>query len=61
MGTKGVQMKGVFLGWFVGLFVPVQEIFACSSWPSTKYFYSFVSIAQQAGHWADSRDGSPVS
>jgi hypothetical protein len=32
----------------------------CSSRLSKKYFF-IVPIAQQAGHWAGSRSGSPVS
>jgi hypothetical protein len=51
---------GSFLGWFVGLVVPIQEIFFLPlllySRPSTKYFFrltvhyfnAFVPIAQQA-------------
>ncbi len=54
------KWKGSFPGWFVGLVVPVQEIFvqclSCSSRPSTKYFFlaehyfnAFTPSAQQAG------------
>ncbi len=62
-GLKEYKWKGSFLAWFVGLVVPLQEIFVlpllCSSRPSTKYFFlivhsfnSFVLIAQHAGHSA---------
>ncbi len=41
-GTQGVHLKGgPFLGWFVGLVVPVQEILSCLgcfSRPSTFHF-----------------------
>ncbi len=60
MGTPKEQMKGSFLGWFVGLVVPVQEIFVLAfAAPvgqvhnifsfTVHYFNSFVPIAQQAG------------
>ena len=60
MGTHRVQMKGSFLGWFIELVVPVQEIFcpalAALVGPvqnifslTIHYFTSFVPIAQQAG------------
>ncbi len=42
-GFKEYKWKVSFLGWFVGLIVPWQEIFVClgcSSRPSTKYFFS---------------------
>jgi hypothetical protein len=55
-------MKGVLLGWFVGLVVPVQDFLfclGCSNQHSTKYFFliifyfnSFVPIAKQAGQAA---------
>ncbi len=64
MGTQRVQMKGVlFPCWFVELVMTVQEIFVL---PKTllsaqnkiffflltiRFFYSFIPIAQQAGHW----------
>ncbi len=56
-GLKEYKWKGSFLGCFVGLVVPLPEIFVlgCYSWPP-KYFFltvhffsSFVPIAQQAG------------
>jgi hypothetical protein len=57
---KSTNERGLSLGWFVWLVVPVQEIFVLPwllySRPRTKYFFphrtllqSFVPIAQQAG------------
>jgi hypothetical protein len=60
MGTQTVQMKGVVqeLVWFIGLFMPIQEIFSLSLAArgpvqtnfslTLHYFNSFVHIAQQA-------------
>jgi hypothetical protein len=58
MGTQRVQVKGVFpcLVWFVGLFMPVQEIFPYTArgpvqtnfFLTLHYFNSFITIAQQA-------------
>ncbi len=42
-GAQRVQLKGPFLGWFVGLFLPVQDIFVLPwllfSRTSTKNFF----------------------
>ncbi len=72
MGTQRMQMKLV-LPWLVCWACRASTIdytfcLGCSSRPSTKYFFPpcalfqfFVPIGQQAGQWADSRAGSPVS
>ncbi len=59
-GLKEYKWKGSFLGWFAGLFMPVQEIYILPRLPyqaqyqrifvlTVHYFNSFVPIAQQAG------------
>jgi hypothetical protein len=69
-GLKEYKWKVSVLGWFFGLFVPVQEIFVlplgCSSRPSTKYFFPHRTLFQflcpnRSASWAGSRAGSPVS
>ncbi len=61
--SKRTNEKGFFLGWFVGLVVPVQEIFGSALaalvgpvqnifFLILHYFNSFVPIGQQAGQAA---------
>ncbi len=53
MGTQRVQIKVSFLGWFLGLVVPEQDIFVLPFFLTSHYFNSFVPIiAQQAGQAA---------
>ncbi len=69
MGTEIVQMKGD-LGWFIGLFMPVQDIFVLpwqlQSAQNKKNFFPHRTLFQficphRPVSWADSRAGSPVS
>ncbi len=65
--SKSTNEKGSFLGWFIELVVPVQEIFvACSSRPSTNYFFPHPTLFQflcphRLVNWAGSRAGSLIS
>jgi hypothetical protein len=61
-------MKRVFLGWFVALIVPVQEIFflvwLLYSWHSAKYFFPRRTLfpfifSYCLASWAGSRDALP--
>jgi len=56
MWTQESTYEGGLLSWFLGLVVPVQDIFVLPCRPSTKYFFltvhyftSFVPNAQRAG------------
>jgi hypothetical protein len=67
--SKSANERGPFLGWFIGLAVPVQEIF-CSVlaalvgpvqnifFLTIHFFKTFVPIAQQAGQ--EAMLGSPL-
>jgi len=66
MGTQSFQMKGI-MPWLIRWACrALQEIFGCSSRPSTKYFFPgrtlFIFLCpHRPASWAGSRAGSPVS
>ncbi len=67
-GNKEYKWMGSFLGWFVGLAVPEQEILFCLGWssqPSAKYFFPHRTqfrflCPHRPASWAGSCAGSPV-
>jgi hypothetical protein len=69
-GLKEYKWKVPFLGWFVGLVIPVQETFILPWLWSTKYNFFFPHRTStlfqflcpyQSATWASSRAGPPVS